>query len=182
MKNHFPRTKILPFIIFILLLSNNLGNAQSTKNTVQKYKDLTISIPQTWLRKEKIKGLEVLFMTPRTSKFDLFQENISIRSQPLPNKLKFEAVANNALEQLDGKLENLNVKKMATIIINKKNAYETIYTGSIAVFNSRKDFSFHQIFIKNAKTLYIITFTGELRTLKLYQKQLRHTFDSIVIK
>lgn len=142
----------------------------------------SIDYPTTWELAKETKEFKLLLKSPRYGKIDFFQENISLSIKPITADTSLASCAEQSLEILDGTFNNFDVLTDKEVSFKKMPAYKVIFTGSIAVYNTKRDFKLQQLFIKKNGQLYILTYTGEASTWNFFKPSIDTIFNSLKIK
>ena len=173
-------------IIFILCI-NTISNAKTVnaneyKTFTSKNNDFSINYPKNWEIDTNTNGVNLIIKSKRYGKLDFFRENISLSIKKIPTNAQLDIYKEETLEMLDGKFNNFDVITESDILINNYPACKLIYSGSVSVYNARRDFKLQQLFIKKNNQLYILTYTGETSTWDYFIPIVNNVFGSLKFK
>lgn len=117
-----------------------------------------IKYPSNWIKKEQVMGSVVVFLSPRESASDIFQENLNVMIQDLSTQpMTPEEYLDLSLNQIRQITDSNIIDLSETTLVNSP-AHKIVYTGKYNQHNLK----WMQVWtIKNNKA-YIITYTAEI--------------------
>lgn len=138
---------------YIQLIKQNSRDFQTYENLENK---LSIRYPGSWTKNEGPNG--VMFISPKESSADNFQENIGITVQTLVNNTaNLDQIAEASVEQLKKVITDFNLVDSTQINLGNIPAKQVVYTGKFGDFNIK----WLQVIALENDKFYIITYTAE---------------------
>ena len=134
------RRQTQPFVlgifigISLVLIFYVLGSF-AQKHSLKKYKSFkdkfSISYPFDWGMRENVEGASVVFFSPMENEFDIFQENVNIVVQEVPEKLTdLDKYTETAIRQMKAVFKDkLIVLESAPAHLSGFPAHKFLYLG-----------------------------------------------------
>lgn len=132
--------------------SPNLSTYQNAANK------LSIQYPRTWKKQEQIMGLLVMFLSPKESNADKFQENLNILVRPLARPATLAEATKLGTQQMKEIISDFKLISSKTTTLGNKRANQIVFTGKQGKFNLKWMQTYT---IKNNK-IYVLTYTAEV--------------------
>lgn len=146
-------------------------NLSTYQNATYK---LSIQYPRKWVKKEKIMGLLVMFLSPQESSADKFQENLNIVVQPLPRPIKLAEVTRLDTQQMKKLIGDFKLISSKPTTLGNNRANQIVFTGKQGNFNLK----WMQVFTITNNKIYVLTYTAEVGKYSSFLGTIQKTIDS----
>ncbi|MFP4473017.1 MAG: hypothetical protein ACLFPX_03990 [Candidatus Omnitrophota bacterium] len=110
---------------------------------------------------EKIPRFIVGFVTPKSSKFDLFQENLTITYEKIVKPgLTFRGFSKMAVDQMTGTFgKYMQVLEDKHMTLDGHPAHKFVHVGQVPGYKNQ--LKYVHIWVGRGKTVFVITFIGQ---------------------
>jgi len=162
----------------------DIGETPTLPENFTLYKNLVyglqIGYPVNWEMQEDFLGSIVMFLSPLENDLDIFQENVNIITEDLPDgNITVDEYVDVSLAQIEALVLDFNLLESKSLTLNGNPAYKIVYTGS---GDGGEQIEWLQVLTIKDTTAYVITFTAEVGAYSNYESvidEMINTFELI---
>lgn len=135
---------------------------------------LSIQYPRTWRKQEQITGLLVMFLSPKESNADKFQENLNILVRPLARPATLAEATKLGTQQMKEMLSDFKLISSKNTTLGNSPANQIVFTGKQGKFNLK----WMQTYTIKNKKIYVLTYTAEVGKYSTFLGTIQKTINS----